>query len=188
MRPRTIFRCPAVARAMCIGGRVMGPSRGKPRAAAALRRRATTTGGREARELVSAGRAETGLRTDGRACSWLRRGFRFLGLVLRQRNVVLRLRQVSHVHDELIPVGGKDRDGYPERPAGVVEGGAEDLEYGGVRRYPEKCLLMPVRGPRGDPVAVADLLDALDRLEVLHRALFDVAGHQQPRCLEGELH
>src|SRR5579862_522926 len=123
-----------------------------------------------------------------RGRSWPVRGFLLGVLGLRRGYVVLRFGNVPDVDDELVPVRGEYGDGDPDRPAGRVEGGTEDLEDRGVVLYPEEALLVQVGRTGGDPVPVADLLDAFGLFQVTHGALGDVPRHQEPRRFQRELH
>jgi tRNA-uridine 2-sulfurtransferase len=96
-----------------------------------------------------------------------------------------RLGDLPDVDDELVPVGRVNRHGNPDRGTCLVEAGSEDLEQGDVGRDLEELLLVSVREARGDPVAVASLLDARRLREVAQHTLLDVFRLQQERRLAG---
>src|ERR1700733_7728410 len=94
--------------------------------------------------------------------------------------LVLKVRDIAEIEDQLVAVNWIDRDRYPHGCLVLVERRTEDLEYGRVVRQAEKHLLVAVRPARGDPVPVADLLELQGLGQILHGSLLYVLRYQQP--------
>jgi tRNA-uridine 2-sulfurtransferase len=103
------------------------------------------------------------------------------GLWVRYFDLVLRVRYLPDVDDELVPVDREDGDRDAHWGAVLVECGPEDLEHrdAAIWGQHEEGRLGRVRCPGRDPVAVANLFEAKSGFEVPHRPLVEVLSLEQ---------